>query len=310
MVGMMIHQDASTHEWVDGQIWDLVVTLDDANSEIYSAFFVDEEGTLSSFRGVKETIESKGLFCSFYSDRGSHYWHTPKAGGKVDKKNPTQFGRAMAALGIDMIAAYSPEARGRSERMFGTLQGRLPQELKSAGITTMDDANRFLKEVFIPEFNERFTVATKEEHSAFVPWDKGCTICLDDILCLQEKRTVGKDNTVSYRGEKWQIPDTKTRYSYAKTSVNVHEYADGSLSIFHGPRKLVHFEKAKDPTDGQQEKSDERTVNLWTSPLDQLAPFGTCGKADGQHAVLSTTLPHLPASRPQGSQAQQQDLSQ
>ena len=126
---MMIHQDGSTHEWVPDQQWDLIVTLDDATSEHYSMFFVEEEGTASSLRGVREVIEARGLFSSFYSDRGSHYWLTPEAGGKVDKDNPTQFGRAMKHLGIDMIAAYSPEARGRSERAFGTHQGRLPQEL-------------------------------------------------------------------------------------------------------------------------------------------------------------------------------------
>ncbi|MBK7424371.1 MAG: hypothetical protein IPJ48_15535 [Propionivibrio sp.] len=122
--GMMIHQDGSTHEWITGQQWDLISTMDDATSEHYSLFFVDEEGTASSFRGVRDVIEARGLFSSFYSDRGSHYWHTPEAGGKVDKANPTQFGRALAHLGIEMIAAYSPEARGRSERAFGTHQGR------------------------------------------------------------------------------------------------------------------------------------------------------------------------------------------
>jgi len=150
MAGMMLHQDASTHLWVPGRYWDLIVTMDDASSEIYSAFFVEEEGTWSSMQGVREVIEKKGLFCSFYSDRGSHYWHTPEAGGKVDKNNPTQFGRAMGQVGIEMIAAYSPEARGRSERMFGTLQGRLPQELAKANINTMDAANIYLQEHFIP----------------------------------------------------------------------------------------------------------------------------------------------------------------
>jgi transposase len=142
--GMMLHQDGSTHEWVPGQIWDLIVTLDDATGEHYSMFFVAEEGTLSSFRGVREVIDRRGLFSSFYSDRGSHYWHTPEAGGKVDKANPTQFGRALEHLGIEMIAAYSPEARGRSERAFRTHQGRLPQELALAGVTDMEAANRYL----------------------------------------------------------------------------------------------------------------------------------------------------------------------
>jgi len=146
LAGMMIHQDGSTHAWVEEKVWDLIITLDDATSEIYSGFFVDEEGTASSFRGVSDTLKEYGLFSSFYSDRGSHYWHTPVAGGKVDnvpcfinhsryKANLTQFGRALHQLGIQMIAAYSPQARGRSERMFKTLQERLPKELALHGIT-------------------------------------------------------------------------------------------------------------------------------------------------------------------------------
>ncbi len=145
MVGMMLHQDGSSHEWVPDQWWDLIVTMDDANSRVYSAFFVSEEGTMSSFRALTEVINAHGLFCSLYADRGSHYWHTPEAGGKVDKENLTQVGRALQQLGIELIPAYSPQARGRSERMFGTFQNRLPQELRSHGITTMQEANRFLK---------------------------------------------------------------------------------------------------------------------------------------------------------------------
>ena len=147
--GMMLHQDGSSHEWVPGRWWDLIVTMDDATSDIYSAFFVAEESTMSSFQGVSEAIRAKGLFCSLYADRASHYWNTPEAGGKVDKDTPTQVGRALAQLGIELTPAYSPEARGRSERMFGTLQKRLPQELRLAGITDMAGANRFLKELFL-----------------------------------------------------------------------------------------------------------------------------------------------------------------
>ena len=244
MPGMMIHQDASTHQWIEGVYWDLIVTMDDATSEIYSAFFVDQEGTWSSFCGVKETIEAKGLFCSFYTDRGSHYWITDKAGGKVNKLLLTQFGRSMKQLGIEMIAAYSPEARGRSERMFGTLQKRLPLELKSAGITTMDDANRFLKHAFLPEFNQRFCVQPQIAKSAFIPWKTG-NIELDDVLCIQNQRIVNNDNTISYKGKILQIPKNEFRYSYRKAKVNVHEYLDGRVALFHGPRKLVEF-PAKD----------------------------------------------------------------
>ena len=157
--GMMVHQDGSRHEWLAGQpALDLIVTMDDATSEIYSAFFVDEEGTMSSLRALSEVIGERGLFCSLYADRASHYWNTPEAGGKVDKDNPTQVGRALQRLGIELIPAYSPEARGRSERMFGTLQKRLPQELRLAGITGIEEANRFLKEVYLPQHNARFAL--------------------------------------------------------------------------------------------------------------------------------------------------------
>jgi hypothetical protein len=180
VVGMMLHQDGSRHQWVDGEWWDLIVTMEDATNEIYSAFFVAEEGTMSSFRAIGEVIEAKGLFCSLYADRGSHYWHTPEAGGKVDKDNPTQVGRALGQLGIELIAAYSPQARGRSERMFGTLQKRLPQELRLHGIDGMEDANRFLKETFLPAHNACFARQPEEAGSAFVPF----TGNLEDVLSV------------------------------------------------------------------------------------------------------------------------------
>ena len=236
--GMMLHQDGSSHEWVAGRWWDLIVTMDDATSRIYSAFFVDEEGTMSSFRGLAEVIARHGLFCALYTDRGSHYWHTPEAGGKVDKDNPTQVGRALAQLGIELIAAYSPEARGRSERAFGTLQDRLPKELRLAGITTMEDANRFLREVYLPAHNARFAVAPEQPGSAFVP-DR--MAAYRDILCVHEGRTVGNDNTVRYRGLSLQIPEHAHRRHFVKVKVRVHHYPDETLAVFHGPRCLARY---------------------------------------------------------------------
>ena len=162
---MLLHQDGSAHEWVPEQRWDLIVTMDDATSEHYLMEFVDEEGTRSSFRGVAAVIRAHGLFSAFYSDRGSHYWFTPKAGGKVDKRSPTQFGRALQQLGIEMIAAYSPQARGRSERAFRTHQDRLPKELALAGITTMAAANRYLRDKYQPTFNTEFAQPALSEQS-------------------------------------------------------------------------------------------------------------------------------------------------
>ena len=236
--GMMIHQDGSTHEWVAGQQWDLIVTMDDATSEHYSMFFVEEEGTASSFAGVRDVIAARGLFSSFYSDRGSHYWHTPQADGKVDRENLTQFGRAMKHLGIDMIAAYSPEARGRSERAFGTHQGRLPQELALAGITSMAHANQYLTTVYLPAFNAEFAQPAMEDGSAFVPWIGGS---LEDILCEQYERTVGADNCVRFERLILQIPADQHRCHYVKTRVRVNRYASGALALFHGPRGLAYF---------------------------------------------------------------------
>jgi len=237
--GMMLHQDGSSHEWVPGRLWDLIVTMDDATSEIYSAFFVDEEGTMSTFRGLYEVISTHGLFCSLYVDRGSHYWHTSLAGGTVDKTNPTQVGRALNQLGIELIPAYSPEARGRSERMFGTLQHRLPQELRLRGITDMEQANRFLKEDYLPEHNRRFVLKPEEKGSAFVAWVGDG---LEDMLTVQEERTVNNDNTVQYKKLNLQIPADKHRYHYVKARVRVHEYPNHSLAVFHGPRKLAHYD--------------------------------------------------------------------
>ncbi len=193
---------------------------------------------MSTFQGLCEVVSSKGLFCALYADRASHYWHTPEAGGKVDRDNPTQVGRALKQLGIELIPAYSPEARGRSERMFGTLQKRLPQELRLAGITIMDEANRFLRETFLPDHNRRFAIAPEEPGSAFVPFAGN----LDNILCVQEERTVAGDNTVRYKGMTLQIPEDRHRHHYVKAKVRVHEYPDGHLAVFHGPRRLAVYE--------------------------------------------------------------------
>jgi transposase len=236
--GMLLHQDGSTHAWVPGQMWDLIVTMDDATNEHYSMFFVEEEGTLSSFQGVRDVIAERGLFCALYTDRGSHYWHTQEAGGKVDKVNLTQFGAALQRLGIDLIPAYSPEARGRSERAFSTHQARLPKELALAGITDRDAANRYLAEVYRPAFNQEFSHPAREEGSAFVPYLGGP---LEDSLCEQHERTVGKDNCVRFEGMVLQIPADRHRYHYVKAKVRVHRYADRRLALFHGPRRLATY---------------------------------------------------------------------
>jgi len=250
--GMMIHQDGSTHEWVPGQKWDLIATMDDATNEHYSLFFCEQEGTTSSFRGVKETIDKRGLFCSFYSDRGSHYWHTPEAGGKVDKVNLTQFGRAMAHLGITMLPAYSPEARGRSERAFETHQGRLPNELALMGITTMAEANQYIREKYLPAYNRKFAHPAREEGSAFVPY---IGPPLGQILCEHHDRTVQGVNCVSFETLVLQIPQDDYRCNYIRAKVKVHKHLDGTLAVFHGPRKLADYDQNGQRTEQKVEKA-------------------------------------------------------
>ena len=237
--GMLVHQDGSSHEWVPGKKWDLIVTMDDATSEHYSMFFVYEEGTASSFQGIRDVIVERGLFGTLYTDRGSHYWYTPKEGGKVSKTQLTQVGRAMRQLGIQMIPAYSPEARGRSERTFETHQDRLVKELAFYGITDMEAANRYLTEEYLPAFNAEFMRPAPEEGSAFVPWTGGN---LDDVLCEHHMRTVSADNCISFEKMKLQIPPDRYRCHYVKVKVRVHRYLDGSLAVFHGPRKLADYD--------------------------------------------------------------------
>ena len=263
--GMMLHQDGSTHEWVPGCQWDLIVTMDDATNELYSAFFVKEEGTMSSFQGLREVIEAQGLFSSLYTDRGSHYWHTEKAGGKVDRNRLTHVHRALQQLGITLIPAYSPEARGRSERVFRTLQDRLPKELALAGITDMAVANQYVVEQFLPAYNRRFAVAAAPG-TAFVPWIGPNLV---EILCVQEERVVAKDNTVRYQGRSLQIPPDPHRFHYVKATVRVHEYPDGTLGLFHGPRCLARYradgqllqaESALPRQRGAPSASDDRSI--------------------------------------------------
>jgi transposase len=239
MVGMMLHQDGSRHAWLEGQMpLDLIVTLDDATSEILSAFLVEEEGTASTFRGLRDVIGKHGLFCELYTDRGSHYWYTPKSGGKVSKTQLTQVGRALAHLGIKHIAAYSPEARGRSERAFRTLQDRLPKELRLAGITTVEAANVWLAGTYIGEHNAAFASPAPEEGSAFVA---DAAEAWREILCIEEERTVGNDNTVAWGGLRLQLPQSRLRPHFVKAMVRVHEYPDGTTAVFLGPHRLADF---------------------------------------------------------------------
>ena len=230
---MLLHIDGSRHRWFQDERWyDLIVILDEASSEIYYAQLTEEESTLTGMAGLKEVIERQGVFCAMYSDRGSHFWLTPKAGGKIDPHRLRQVGRALREVGVQMIPAYSAQARGRWERNFGTWQGRLPQELRLRGMGSLEAANRFLREHYMAEFKGRFQVPAGQRGSAFV---RRRSRDLDLIFALQFERTVNRDNTVSIQNLRLQLEPVRWRATLAGCSVTVHQHLDGSFTITHGP---------------------------------------------------------------------------
>jgi transposase len=258
MPGMLLHIDGSKHQWFGDERWhDLIVILEDATSEIYYAQLVEEESTRTVMEGLREVISKKGLFCALYSDRGSHFFVTPKAGEKVDKHRLTQVGRAMKELGVQMIPAYSPQARGRSERNFGTWQGRLPQELRLAGIAKLEEANEFLRERYIAVFNEKFTVAAAEKGTAF---RRTARADLDWVFTLQTDRVVSKDNTVAIADRSWQLEKCRFRSSLAGCTVTIHEHLNGEISIRYGPHVLGRYTADANPIGGaqRQPRTDSR----------------------------------------------------
>jgi transposase len=253
--GMMLHIDASEHGWFqDERKYELIVILDDATSEIYYAQLVEAESTRSMLGALKEVVKRRGVFCSLYSDRAGHFFVTPKAGEKVDKTRLTQVGRALRELGIKMIPAYSPQARGRSERNFGTWQGRLPQELRLRGITQLDQANEFLRE-YVKEFNARFRVAAAHKGSAFVRLRRRD---LDDIFSVQQERVVNQDNTVHLDNRVFQIEKTRWRNTLAGMTVEVHEHLDGSVTIHYGPHRIAEYAAGQIPPQAPKRRGTPR----------------------------------------------------
>lgn len=243
--GMMLHIDGSQHQWFGDDRWyDLIVLMDDATSEIYHAQLVGQESTMTVMAGIREVIEKKGVFCSLYSDRASHFWLTPKAGEPVDKQALTQVGRALRDLGIRMIPAYSPQARGRGERSFKTWQGRLPQEIRLRGLTTPAQVNQFLKRSYIREFNRRFSVPGHEPgSSAFVP----CTRQdLGLVFSIQTERTVNRD-TVRFNNLVLQIDRQTWRRSMEGCRVTVYQHADETITIGYGPQQLGKYSEDGTP---------------------------------------------------------------
>jgi len=240
--GEMLHIDGSTHEWLvlrPGEKQTMVAIVDDATGRLLHARLEQGENLWAIFRALKAVFERYGLPMSLYSDRAGWAFHTPKAGGKVDRERLTQVGRALTELGVEHIPSYSPQARGRSERLNRTLQERVVQELKAAGIETVEEANRYLGERYVPLHNELFEVKAKEPESLFV----SCTAtALDNYLCVKEERVVGQDNVVRYRGRSLQIEKQRDRATCARLRVSVREHLDGRVTVWHGQKCLGVFE--------------------------------------------------------------------
>jgi len=237
--GMMLHVDGSTHAWLGGEArQDLIAILDDATSEIYYAQLVDQESTATVMAGLKEVIERKGVFCSLYSDRGSHFFYTPTAGQAPDRSHKTQIARALQQLGTEPIAANSPQARGRCERFFGTWQGRLPQELRLKKITTIQAANEFLRKYWIGYHNRHFTVPAQQPGTAFVPYTGSE---LNKIFSHQQERVVGNDNTIRVGKLCLQIQPQAFRFSMARCRVLVCQHLDETWSLYYGPHVLGRY---------------------------------------------------------------------
>jgi transposase len=262
--GMLLHIDGSQHRWFcDDRWYDLLVIMDDATSEVYYAQLVEEESTATVMSGLRTVIEQQGVFCALYSDRASHFFLTPKAGEPVDHHRLTQVGRALRELGIQMIPAYSPQARGRSERGFSTWQGRLPPELRARKIKTLEQANRFLREEYVPQFNQRFSKPASQRGTAFVPLRRKD---LDLVFALQHERIVARDNTVSFANQTWQLERCKLRATLAGCRVTIHEHLDQTISITFGPHLVGRYNAAagslefKNKTVEMVEKSDQKAA--------------------------------------------------
>lgn len=254
--GMLLHIDGSEHRWFgDGRKYELIVVLDDATSEIYYAQLVEAECTQTVMAALREVIQSQGVFCSLYSDRASHFFVTPKGSEKVDGTRLTQVGRALQALGVKMIPAYSPQARGRMERSYSTWQGRLPQELRSRGIQQLEDANRFLRQEYIAEFNRRFAIPAAQKGTAFV---RSHRKDLEWIFSLQHERTVSQDNTVTLENRVFQIEKVRWRNTLAGSSVIVHEHLDGRVSIRYGPHLIAEYAAGQIPPPGPRRRGTPR----------------------------------------------------
>lgn len=256
LIGMMLHIDGSPHDWFgNGTEYDIITISDDANNKLYDIELVKEENGLTCMSMLKDVVEKKGIFCSLYSDRASHFFLTKKAGEDVSKDNPTQIARALQELGTQAIPAYSPQARGRSERLNRTLQGRIPQELRLRKIKTLREANKYLKNEYIREHNKRFSRKPEQKGSAFIKVPK--TIDLNKIFCFKYERTVNNDNTISFKNRLLQISPSELRVSFTKCKVTVFEHIDGSISIGYGLHMIGYYPPRQLSTNSQYSQKEK-----------------------------------------------------
>jgi transposase len=280
LVGMMLHMDGSPHDWFgDGSEYDMVTISDDANNELYDIALVNEEDSHTCMEMIRNTVEKKGIFCSLYTDRASHFFLTKKAGEEASKDDLTQIGRALQEVGTQHIPSYSPQARGRSERLNQTLQGRIPQELRTRGIKTKEEANKYLKTEYLKEHNRRFSIKSEQPGSAFIPVPK--TADLDKIFCFKHERTVNNDNTISFNNRILQIGPSELRISFAKCRVMVYEHLDGSITIGYGPHVIGYYppkDLSTNSHNSQKEKVAKR--KRATTTINQKRTHHLLEKAD------------------------------
>ena len=244
--GMMLQTDGSRHDWLEGRgPWlTLVAMIDDANNEVPWAVFREEEDAAGYFLVLEQVCRSKGIPQSIYADQHTIFQspNQPSIEQELYGELPrTQFGRLVDELGIQLIAARSPQAKGRIERLWGTLQDRLVKELRKAGANDLESANRFLA-TYLPKFNARFQIEAAQPGSAFLPWPQQRDPA--DYFCFKYTRIVTNDNTIPFNNYRLQIPPGPGRKSYAKARVDLHHSMDGSLTVFYQGQHLVTFQPA------------------------------------------------------------------
>jgi transposase len=280
--GELLHLDGSPHGWLAlAPAWrgPLITVVDDATTALLYAQLWPQETIRAVMNALAQVLRTEGLPMALYTDRAGWAFHTPKAGGAVDKTRLTQVGRALRRLGIEHIPAYSPQARGRSERMNRTLQGRLVNELRVAGCQTLETANAYLRDVYLPQHNATFRRPPRDPATAFVPLGR---VDLDPILCEEEERVVAPDNTVTLDTHVFQLERQPGRRTCAGLRVLVRQHLDGTITITRPPAvRLGHFTAEGQPL------TAKRIPTRSTHNIDRPG----CPRNDDPHRVKATTPP-------------------